>query len=309
MNPERTQPRIICLGEGMIEIAGAAGGDLSLGFGGDVMNTALYLARLGCDVALATALGTDPYSDQLIDMLEKEGVGTELIVRDTERIPGLYLIRTDAEGERNFHYWRKESAARALFQSDELGSYLAELETESDILYFSGITLSLLNPGGLASLADSARRIRRRGGTVVFDSNYRPNGWASPQAAREAVERLAQHVSIALPTFADEAALFGDDAPEAAAARWRSWGVPEVLVKLGAEGAFVLAEGSRGRVAPPELVSPVDTTGAGDSFNAAFLAARLRGTAPDEAAAAGHRLAGAVIRHNGALIPPVAMPE
>ena len=300
--PPVNPPTVVCVGEGMIELAGPEDA-MRLGFGGDVMNTAIYLARLGCEVAFATALGRDPYSDRLVRMLETEGVRTTRIVRDEARIPGLYLIRTDADGERTFHYWRQESAARALFRSARLGAWLANVGGAADVAYVSGITLSLMDGQGHAAMAGWAERVRQDGGAVAFDTNYRPRGWPTPTAARDAIEHIAPHVSTALPTFEDDAALFGDATPEACARRWRAWGADAVVVKTGQDGAYLDTDGQQAWIEPPERVTPVDTTGAGDSFNAGFLAARLGGAEPKAAAIAGHALAGTVIRHRGAIIP------
>jgi 2-dehydro-3-deoxygluconokinase len=106
-----------------------------------------------------------------------------------------------------------------------------------------------------------------------------------------------------LPTFPDEAALFGDATPEAVAERYLGWGAEEVVVKNGGEPAFVAARDSQGWVAPAPGARSVDPTGAGDSFNGAYLAARARGLSPMDAAAAAHATAAIVIGHRGALVP------
>ena len=106
-----------------------------------------------------------------------------------------------------------------------------------------------------------------------------------------------------LPTFPDEAALFGDASPEAVAQRYLSWGAEEVVVKNGAEPAYVASRESSGWVAPQPGAKSVDPTGAGDSFNGAYLAARAQGASPLEAAAAAHATAAIVIGHRGALVP------
>ncbi len=120
---------------------------------------------------------------------------------------------------------------------------------------------------------------------------------------------IAPLCTIALPTFEDEVALYGDDDPQDSAERWHDAGAQLVVVKMGDAGAVLSQAGEPPRLIPcPERKSPRDTTGAGDSFNAAFLAALLAGAEPAVAVLAGHRLAGAVVMHPGAIIPPEAMP-
>lgn len=296
----------ICLGEGMVEISGRPGA-MAVRYGGDVMNTAVYLSRLGASCRFVTALGTDSYSDAMLAMLENEGVNTGAILRDARRMPGLYVIRTDSNGERSFDYWRSDSAARAYFQR---GDFLAGIEREmnnANLLYFSGITLSLMTAAGVAELCESAKRWRRLGVRIAFDPNYRPAGWESEAAARRAIESVAAVTTIALPTLDDDARLFGGDNAEACARRWRRWGADIAAVKCGAGGVHVSSDDFEGAVRPPASVKPVDTTGAGDSFNAGFLAALLRGQPPERAASSGNAIAGKVIQHEGAIAPKAAI--
>ncbi|MDX2238214.1 MAG: sugar kinase [Hyphomonadaceae bacterium] len=294
--------RLVCIGEGMLEISGPLMGAARFGYGGDALNTAIHLARLGEDVALLTALGRDPLSQSLRAAWGEEGLKSDLTLTHPSRQPGLYAIHVDDDGERRFQYWRAHSAAREMFALPEINAAL-DNAARAHALFLTGITLSLFDAGGRARLAGLAAAVRVRGGLVAFDPNYRPSLWPDADAARAAIEAFAPHVSLALPTLDDEALLWGDGAPEDAARRWMSWGADEVAVKLGARGSFVRArDGEEGFVAaPPAHV--VDTTGAGDGFNAGYVSARLSGLSPLAAAARGHALAAEVVAAPGA-IPP-----
>lgn len=299
--------KVAAIGECMIELSRERDGRLVQGYGGDTLNTAIYLARLGVPVDYVTALGDDPYSEQMLRSWQAEGVGTDLVMRLPSRLPGLYLIETDAKGERRFYYWRGSAPARQLFELPE-SARLADTLADYDILYLSGITLSLYSEKGREVLLALLAEARRRACRVAFDSNYRARSWPDPNAARQVFTRLLRHADIALQTLEDEQALFGDADSEETAKRLHGLGVAEVVVKLGAQGSIVF--GPQGKTAVPavSVASPVDTTAAGDSFNAAYLAARLIGVAPEEAARNGSRLAAEVIRHRGAIIPRQAMP-
>ena len=293
--------RIVAVGECMLELS-AAGDAWRMGYAGDTFNTALYLARLGVPVAYLSALGRDPFSGEMRTVFRAEGIDDTLVLTDPTRLPGLYAIRTDAHGERSFHYWRERSAARNLFALEGIEAALSRAE-EASLLYLSGITLSLFDAPGRERLRQLAAGVRDRGGRVVFDPNYRAAGWAAPQAAREAFRSFVSEVDTALPTFDDERLLWNDTDVDACIARWRDWGAHEIVVKLGQEGSAIAeAEGHR-RVPARRVERVVDTTGAGDSFNAAYLAARLRGEDQAAAAAAGNRLAAEVIQVRGAILP------
>jgi 2-dehydro-3-deoxygluconokinase len=293
---------IVCTGECMLELSGGIGRPARLAYGGDTLNTAVYLARLGFQPAYLTALGDDPYSDELLECWHSEGVRIDLVARCAGRLPGLYAIRTDERGERHFFYWRSASAARALLSLPVSGKLLAEASS-ADLLYLSGITLSLHEPRERMRLHALAERVRERGGEVAFDPNYRPACWPSLSDARDAVAVFAPLVSLALPTLQDEAALWGDASPEAAAARWQGWGAREVAVKLGAEGVYLAGQAGCARVPAAAGVDVLDSTGAGDAFNAGYLAMRLGGASAAEAARSAHDLAAVVLRYPGAIVP------
>jgi 2-dehydro-3-deoxygluconokinase len=300
--------RVASIGECMIELSQRDSATLGLAYGGDTLNTAVYLKRAAGDrlaVDYVTALGDDPWSEAMLDFWRAEGVGCGEVARLKGKLPGLYMIRVDAQGERRFFYWRSAAAVRELFRAPDTLP-IAERLPGYDLLYFSLITVSVLSEEARGRLAAALDAARRRGARVAFDTNYRPAAWPDARAARREAERFIARADIMLPTADDEAALFGDADAEATARRYLG---QETAVKLGGEGCLLVTNGEITRVAVPEAVTPVDTTAAGDAFNGGYLAARLLGRAPAEAALAGHRMASAVIRHRGAIIPRAATPD
>ncbi len=301
-----SKSRVICVGEVMVELSRGNDGRYGMGFGGDTFNTAVYLARAGIPAAYATAMGDDPYSDGLMALATAEGVNGDLIRRMRGRMPGLYLIETDAKGERKFYYWRETSPARDLFELPDWAA-VAEALLSARLVYFSGVTLSLYSNTGIGRFLAALELARRQGVKVAFDGNFRPRGWKGDVArARTVFAEALKRVDIALPTFDDEATLWGDTNPEATVERLQAFGIGEIVVKNGSSTALVADKSGREQVPVPEVVEPVDTTAAGDSFNAAYLAARLNGESPVPAVSAAHGLAAQVIRHRGAIMPRAA---
>ncbi|NWB60794.1 MULTISPECIES: sugar kinase [unclassified Pseudomonas] len=298
-----TKPRIALIGECMIELQHRADGSLQQSFGGDTLNAAVYLRReLGepSTVDYVTALGDDSFSDAMCKHWAEEGLGLGMVQRLPGRLPGLYCIQTDANGERKFLYWRNEAAVRDCFTTPAAEPILAALPTY-DVVYFSGITLAVLGEVGRARLLETLVETRKRGGKVVFDNNYRPRLWASVDAARAAYHAVLAEVDIALLTEDDERALFGYEDSEQVFAAYPT--IAEVVLKRGADACLIRWEDERFEVPALVVEKVVDTTAAGDSFSAAYLASRLKGGSPQEAALAGHRLASRVIQVPGALIP------
>lgn len=289
--------QIVVVGEGMIELSRAEGSLWRLGHGGDTLNTAIHLARMDRYVRYVTALGDDPFSVTLLQDWAAEGIDTSLTLRDPTRMPGLYAITTDEAGERSFSYWRGQSAARCTLSLPGNEAVMAEAE-QADLLLFSLITLAILDEPSREHLFDLAQRVRARGGRVAFDGNYRPRLFAAQDEARALCRRAISTCDIGLPTLEDEAMLVGAKSAEEVRDRWQALGAGEVVVKLGADGCLVTGAGI---IPPPERLSPRDTSGAGDAFNAGYLGARLDGLSPADAAVRGHKLAGWTVMRSGAI--------
>ncbi|MEZ5743604.1 MAG: sugar kinase [Sphingomonadaceae bacterium] len=289
--------RITFVGEAMLELSARPDGSWSMGYGGDTLNTAIHMARMGCNVAFASALGSDALSADLRSDWEAESLDCALLLSDTARSTGLYAISLDDAGERSFSYWRSDSAARQMFSLPGSAEMVARA-AQSDVLAFSLISLAILPPEGREALFALARTVRERGGTVAFDGNYRPRLWESAEAAQAARDAAIAVATIGLPTLEDEAALSDTASAEDVASHWQSLGCDEVVVKLGASGCR-LPDGSV--IAPDRTLTPVDTSGAGDAFNAGYLAARMAEAPPSEAARKGHAIAGWTIMRPGAI--------
>jgi 2-dehydro-3-deoxygluconokinase len=301
--------KVACIGECMIELRQAQGieaGLFSRGYGGDTLNTAVYLARLGAGVDYITALGDDTLSDEMIAGWAAEGVGTSRVMRLPGKLPGLYMIQTDDRGERRFFHWRDSAAARSLMDLPQTPEILDAL-ADYDVIYLSAITLSLYGAEGRTRLFAALTRARDNGARFAFDTNFRARGWPDLDVARAVFQEAFMAADIVLASTEDLLPLYPGMANEALLAR-----IPgaEVVLKLSEPASIVRLEGVPYPIKAKPVEAPVvDTTAAGDSFAAAYVAARLVGADPLEAARAGHRLAGIVVCHPGAIIPRAEMPS
>lgn len=287
----------------MVELSlDGEGSTAQLGFAGDTLNTAIYLTREIPDAhqtSFVTCLGTDAFSQRMTAFIESEGI-VPAIMRNEQRLPGLYAISTDAAGERSFSYWRDSSAARTMFQAGGMADFSAL--DGFDVVYLSAISLAILPAEIRAALLAWISDFRSKGGLFAFDSNYRPRLWESVEAARDAVSGAWKQCDIGLPSVDDEMALFGDTDEHAAMARLKGYGIVIGALKRGAAGPLPINARVEADVNYAAAEKVVDTTAAGDSFNGAFLAVYLAGGSLTEAMIAGHNRAARVIGQRGAIV-------
>jgi 2-dehydro-3-deoxygluconokinase len=297
---------VAVLGECMLELSAfdVKSPELKkLYFGGDTLNTAFYLASSGQQVSYFTALGNDPQSHWMMRQWRKAGIDCSHVRNVAGRVPGLYMIETDPAGERSFLYWRDNSPARELFddaqQSIELFTELRKFE----LVYLSGVTLSLYSDTALKALLDFLADYRRHGGLVAFDSNYRSERWPDPQRAQIIYENFYQQVDLALPTLEDDGALFDLPGPDDLFEKLNNLGVTETVIKQGGKGCLMETDQELVEIPALKVDVIVDTTGAGDAFNGGYLCARINGDSMLKAARRGHRYAAQVIQQRGAVVP------
>nr|WP_277882928.1 sugar kinase [Paracoccus salsus] len=293
---------ILCIGEAMVELSGADGPGLwRMGFAGDTLNTAWYLRRLlghQWRVGYFSRVGNGEFSRELLDFMQTEGIETDLVSRDPLREVGLYAISLK-DGERSFSYWRDSSAARGLADDpDSLDAALAACGTA----YFSGITMAILPDAGRRNLLKALDRARASQCRIVFDPNLRPRLWTDAAPMRRWVEDAAARADLVLPSLEDEMTHFGDADAHVTAERYLRLGAGQVIIKNGDGPVSFAGAAGAGVICDLPRVTPVDTTSAGDSFNAGYLAAALNGADPATAIRKAHDLSRRVILHHGALV-------
>ncbi len=278
-----------------------------LSYGGDSLNTSVYLARLGSQVSYFTAVGDDELSQWMISQWRDENVNCDYVCSLDNSVAGMYLIELDQQGERSFKYWRKNSPASQWLNDSAKREEVFTQILEFDYFYLSGISIAILPHEVKQALLDFIDRFRAKGGKFVFDGNYRPNLWSSREVAAEMYGRLYSRCDVALPTFEDEQAIFLDQDKDVTIDRLSAYGIACIALKLGEKGCALKHQDGVAEIAP-NVVEVVDTTSAGDAFNAGFIHKLVLGERPEGACGSGQKLASTVIQHRGAIIPQSAMP-
>jgi len=293
--------RVLAIGECMAELAPSeTEGDLRLGFAGDTFNTAWYLAQVAPEmqVSYLTAVGDDAISEKMKTFVIESRIDDQFVQVIPNKTVGLYIVSLD-QGERSFSYWRGQSAARSLADKSTV---LNEAMSKADLIYFSGITLAILPIEGRISLISALKKARNQGKIIAFDPNLRPKLWTSDAEMKKAIMDGAKVSDIVLPSFEDEAAWFNDTNPTATADRYLTAGATTIVVKDGAN-PVLYAQGqtyAKIPVNPVELL--VDSTAAGDAFNAGFFAKYNDNETLKNATQYACNLSREVVQQRGALV-------
>ena len=295
--------RIAFVGECMIELRDAPTTGIRQHYAGDTLNAAVYFCRQVGNAShqadYITAIGTDRFSEGMLQFWRQENVGCAKVRQLKDKVPGLYYITVDATGERSFTYWRNDSAARHMFSGADGQDLLAALDAY-DGVYLSGITLAILANTALDALVARLELFHAQGGKIYFDTNFRPALWPDLAVAQAWYKRLLALCDIAFLTLEDEQLLFATPTPQAILQRCAGIGVPELVIKCGREPCIIRHQGQVLSIPAVPVARVVDTTAAGDAFSGAYLAERLKGATPVQAAQAAHAVAAKVIGISGA---------
>lgn len=307
--------KIALIGEAMIELRGNASDKASSSveqfYGGDVLNTSVYIARLneilkqhnnGLDIFFATAMGQDTISEKFIHCWQEEGIDTSLVLRNPNKLPGVYWIQLDNKGERSFLYWRNDSAARYLFQDKEIVTWKESLSS-MDMIFISGISIAILADEDKQQCIEMLQALAASGCKIIFDTNYRARLWQSPEQAKQYCAEVFKLAYLVLATEDDEQQLWQDKDVESMLSRIKELGAENIIIKQGANGCTLVQQNSAAVQIPTEqVINVVDTTAAGDAFNAGCLAALVKGESLLKACESANRLAGYVIQYPGAIV-------
>ena len=290
----------ICIGECMVELRPVSDGHLKRGFAGDAFNTAVYLKRSApnVDVAFLTATGDESLSDAMVETWRGEGLSDHHVFRIPGQRPALYLIETNEKGDRKFHYWRSETPAKEWLRL-LMAKGGADVLNQADLVYVSGISLAILSYADRQAAVQLLGSLKTR---VAFDPNIRPALWKSMDEAKHSFEGMVRAASIVLPSRQDYQLMYGMDDPDEQIHFTAGLTDGEIALTCDEDGCRLRVDGKT-LAMPTQAVTVVDTSGAGDSFNGAYLAARLQGRDAMTAAKEGLALAAKVVAQPGAIIP------
>lgn len=296
---------VLAIGEPMLEFSQTGDGGTApqylQGYGGDTSNFAVAAARQGARVGYVTRVGRDTFGERFMALWQREGIDVAGVQHDPAAATGIYFISHDEAGH-HFSYYRAGSAASRM-RPDDLPQHAIEA---ARVLHVSGISQAISTSAcdavfAALTMARDANRL------VSYDPNVRLKLWPAARARAIVLETVAL-ADYCLPSLEDAVALLGDDSPDALADAFLARGARCVALKLGPEGVLVATAEERHRVAGVRVDS-VDATGAGDTFDGAFITELLRGARLEDAARYANAAAALSTRGYGAVDPIPARTE
>ncbi len=274
--------QVVTLGETMIRFSSRVGipleraRELDVEIGGSESNVAVALARLGVAAGWISKLVDNPWGRRIAGELRLHGVDTSRIIWTQEGRVGTMFVEPGVKPRPAEVIYDRANSAASTMKFDELDiDYILSARH----VHLTGITMAL-SDSCRELVKQVAAEVRKAGGTVSFDVNYRQRLW-SPEEARRAVVSVLQHVNLLISTLDDVRRVFQFDgrAEDACRLLQETYGCPWVIITLGGEGAVGLFDGEVQRVSGYEL-SIVDRIGAGDAFAAGAIYGFLQ-DAPD----------------------------
>lgn len=272
---------IISIGECMIELSTKKSLTYAEIFhkyyGGDTINTIIAASRLGSKVGYITKIGNDYFKDFLLDSWQNEDIDISYL-KLVDGYNGLYFISRQEDGEKQFAYYRKKTAATTLSMDDIPEDYIER----AGIVYSTGVTQSL-SESSYNCVKKAFSIAKEKGILVAYDPNYRTTLW-SINEAKEAMEEIIEYVDIIFLNHLNDAnKLYGISSPDKIIKFLWDKGVSTVVVKQGSSGSTIGYNGEINYI-PACVYDIVDTTGAGDAYNGGFLHGLSEGYTPFESA-------------------------
>jgi len=294
---------IVFMGECMVELRAANSSTMHQSFAGDVYNSAVYLKRCFENIStyMATAIGQDQLSNQMLDCFNDENIDTQFVFRHDTKAPGMYLVETDDTGERSFTYWRNDSAARKIV--DFLNDNVIEQMAKGDSFFFSGISLAVIEEQARDKFWLKIKTLKDAGVKIIFDPNFRARLWRDEDHAKSQYNHAFEYSDIVMPGVEDFEALYGFTTASEIITFLAPYNIGEVVIKNGPESVVTIHNHIQQAHTITPVTKVVDTTSAGDAFNGVYLGARFTGATVETAVQTAAKAAAIVIQHPGAITP------
>ena len=291
---------VCSIGEAMIEISNIKNSLYNQSFAGDTLNFCNYLDKKKLNAFFLSAIGKSEINQSLLDFVKSKNISTKYIKQINQFEIGLYLIKNKDNGEKQFFYWRDESAAKQYFNNIDFLNLYKELKN-FDYIYFSGITLSIIHISKLNNFIKLLNLLKSKKIKIVFDFNIRPSRW-NKKNLNIFLDSVLKFVDICFLSGEDMNYWKNKNDIKSYEQIVRKYKLKHSIFRKNAKFTYVFLNKTRYVFKNKLLKTVVDTSGAGDGFNAAYLSNFIVNNDPVLALKAGSSLGSKIVMKKGAIV-------
>lgn len=291
---------VCSIGEAMIEISNIKNSFYNQSFAGDTLNFCNYLDKKKLNAFFLSAIGKSEINQSLLDFVKSKNISTKYIKQINQFEVGLYLIKNKDNGEKQFFYWRDESAAKHYFNNIDFLNLYKELKN-FDYIYFSGITLSIIHISKLNNFIKLLKLLKSKKIKIVFDFNIRPSRW-NKKNLNIFLDSVLKFVDICFLSGEDMNYWKNKNNIKSYEQIVRKYKLKHSIFRKNAKFTYVFLNKTRYVFKNKLLKTVVDTSGAGDGFNAAYLSNFIVNNDPVLALKAGSSLGSKIVMKKGAIV-------
>ena len=291
---------VCSIGEAMIEISNIKNSLYNQSFAGDTLNFCNYLDKKKLNAFFLSAIGKSEINQSLLDFVKSKNISTKYIKQIKQFEVGLYLIKNKDNGEKQFFYWRDESAAKHYFNNIDFLNLYKELKN-FDYIYFSGITLSIIHISKLNNFIKLLKLLKSKKIKIVFDFNIRPSRW-NKKNLNIFLDSVLKFVDICFLSGEDMNYWKNKNNIKSYEQIVRKYKLKHSIFRKNAKFTYVFLNKTRYVFKNKLLKTVVDTSGAGDGFNAAYLSNFIVNNDPVLALKAGSSLGSKIVMKKGAIV-------
>ena len=291
---------VCSIGEVMIEISNTKNRSYNQSFAGDTLNFCNYLDKKKLNAFFLSAIGKSEINQSLLDFVKSKNISTKYIKQINQFEIGLYLIKNKDNGEKQFFYWRDESAAKHYFNNIDFLNLYKELKN-FDYIYFSGITLSIIHISKLSNFIKLLNLLKSKKIKIVFDFNIRPSRW-NKKNLNNFLDSVLKYVDICFLSGEDMNYWKNKNNIKSYEQIVRKYKLKHSIFRKNAKFTYVFLNKTRYVFKNKLLKTVVDTSGAGDGFNAAYLSNFIVNNDPVLALKAGSSLGSKIVMKKGAIV-------
>ena len=291
---------VCSIGEAMIEISNIKNSFYNQSFAGDTLNFCNYLDKKKLNAFFLSAIGKSEINQSLLDFVKSKKISTKYIKQINQFEVGLYLIKNKNNGEKQFFYWRDESAAKQYFNNIDFINLYKELKN-FDYIYFSGITLSIIHISKLNNFIKLLKLLKSKKIKIVFDFNIRPTRW-NKKNLNNFFDSVLKFVDICFISGEDMSYWKNKNGIKSYEQIVRKYKIKHSIFRKNAKFTYVFLNKTRYVFKNKLLKTVVDTSGAGDGFNAAYLSNFIVNNDPVLALKAGSSLGSKIVMKKGAIV-------